>query len=180
MMTMNVNQRSVLLLNQGFQPLKIITLRDAVDLMLRGVVDKVDGIAARLQTPSTIFEVPSVLRLRHYVRAPSRRAVWSRRNILRRDNYTCAYCGVKPGDIRRGEKVDHADMTLDHIIPQDQGGGNTWGNTCAACRWCNHRKANRSPHQAGMKLLFEPKRPRSDYLIWAGELPVEWKIYLEI
>ena len=75
----------VLLLNASYEPLRVVSVRRAVGLLMRGVAEGVDGIAARLRTPSTVFEVPSVLRLRYYVRVPQRGAVWSRRSILARD-----------------------------------------------------------------------------------------------
>ena len=174
----NVNARTVLLLNASYVPLRPITVRDAVDLMMRGVADAVDGVAARLRTPGRVFEVPSVLRLRYYVNVPQRGAVWSRRSVMARDRYTCVYCGIVPGDERKGHTVKRVDFTVDHLIPRSKGGGNTWGNTACACKWCNHRKADRTPHEAGMKLLWEPKRPRVNYIVASGEIPEEWKIYI--
>ena len=169
----NVNARGVLLLNVGYQPIASITIRDAVDLMMRGVVDSVDGIAARLQTPSIVFEVPSILRLRYYVSVPQRKVRWSRRGILKRDNYTCIYCG-------KSKELHKSEFTVDHILPISQGGKDTWSNTACSCWKCNNRKANRTPHQAGMKMLWEPKRPRVNYLIASGDIPEEWKVYLRI
>lgn len=176
----NVNARAVLLLNASYIPLKPITIRDAVGLMMRGVVDAVDGVAARLRTPGTIFEVPSVLRLRYYVNVPQREAVWSRHGVISRDKYTCIYCGLQVGDKRKGRTLKRANFTVDHLTPRSKGGGNTWSNTACACYWCNHRKANRTPHEAGMKLLWEPKRPRTNYLVVDGDIPDEWKVYIRI
>jgi 5-methylcytosine-specific restriction endonuclease McrA len=174
----NVNARSVLLLNASYVPLGTVTIRDAVDLLMRGVVDAVDGVVARLRTPSTVFEVPSVVRLRYYVNVPHRTATWSRRAVLRRDDYTCIYCGVTVGDRHRGKVLSRADFTVEHLIPSSRGGDSTWSNTACACYWCNHRKADRTPHEAGMRLRWEPKRPRTNYLIVSGEIPEEWKIYI--
>ena len=176
----NVDARAVLLLNASYVPLKSITIRDAVDLMMRGVVDAVDGVAARLRTPGMVFEVPSVLRLRYYVNVPQRGAVWSRRGILNRDGYVCVYCGIEAGDKRKGQIVKRTDFTVDHLMPSSRGGENTWGNTACACYWGNHRKANRTPHEAGMKLLWEPKRPRTNYLVADGDIPDEWKVYIKV
>lgn len=176
----NVNARAVLLLNASYVPLKSITIRDAVDLMMRGVVDAVDGVAARLRTPRTVFEVPSVIRLRYYVNVPQRKATWTRRGVLARDGYTCVYCGVGVGYRRQGQTLKRTDFTVDHLVPKSKGGGNTWSNTACACYWCNHRKANRAPHEAGMKLLWEPKRPRTNYLVADGDIPDEWKMYIRI
>ncbi len=176
----NVNARSVLLLNASYAPLRTVTIRDAVDLMMRGVVDAVDGVAARLRTPTQIFEVPSIIRLRYYVNVPHRTATWSRRAVMRRDKWTCIYCGVTVGDKRGGKLLVGADFTIDHLMPSSRGGGNTWSNTACACYRCNHRKANRTPHEAGMRLLWEPKRPRTNYVIASGDIPEEWKVYIKV
>jgi 5-methylcytosine-specific restriction endonuclease McrA len=169
---------AVLLLNATYEPLRVIPVRRAVGLLMRGVVEGVGGVAARLHTPSTVFEVPSVLRLRYYVRVPQRGAVWSRHGVLKRDGYTCVYCGAGIGDRCRGRALTRADFTVDHLIPRSRGGSNTWGNTACACRWCNGRKGSRMPHEAGMRLLWEPKTPRVNYLTFSGEVPAEWRIYL--
>ena len=171
---------SILLLNATYEPLQVIPVRRAVGLLMRGVAEGVESVAARLRTPSTVFEVPSVLRLRYYVSVPRRGAVWSRRSILARDDYTCVYCGGRIGESRRSRVLTRADFTVDHLIPRSRGGGNTWGNTACACRWCNHRKANRTPHEAGMRLRWEPKMPRVNYVVASGEVPAEWRVYLRV
>jgi len=174
----------VLLLNVTYEPLRIIPIRRAVGLLMRDAVERVGGVAARLRTPNTVFEVPSVLRLRHYVHVPQRGAMWSRRSVLARDGYTCVYCGARIGDRRRGQIATRTDFTLDHLIPRSRGGGNSWSNTACACRWCNHRKADRTPHEAGMRLRWEPKMPRVSYVVVSGktsaQTPAEWKIYLRV
>ena len=170
----------VLLLNVTYEPMRTIPVRRAVGLLMRGVAESVDGIAARLRTPSTIFEVPAVIRLRYYVNVPRRGAVWSRRRILARDGYACIYCGARVGERHHGRALTRADFTVEHLIPLSRGGGNTWGNTACACHWCNHRKANRTPHEAGMRLRWEPKTPRVSYLVASGDVPAEWKTYLRV
>ena len=176
----NVNARSVLLLNASYVPLGTVTIRDAVDLLMRDVVDAVDGVAARLRTPSTIFEVPSIIRLRVYVNVPHRRAIWSRRAVVARDGSTCIYCGTGVGDSRRNKVLTRHDFTVDHIIPSSRGGRSTWGNTACACYWCNHRKADRTPTQAGLRLGWEPKRPRTNYVVASGDIPEEWRVYIQV
>ena len=175
----DVNARRVLLLNQSYLPLCIITIRDAVGLIMRGVVDTVEGTAAKLRTPSGHFHVPSILRVRHYVNVPHRTIQWSRRAVLARDDYTCAYCALSIGHITpEGHAAMSDSFTVDHVIPVSHGGKSTFGNTVCACYWCNHRKGSRDPHEAGMPLLIEPKRPRVDYLVISGNVPTEWKIYI--
>ena len=91
--------------------------------------------------------MPQVIRLCRYVRVPfRRRAPWSRRGVLVRDRHRCAYCG------RRA-------TTVDHVVPRSRGGGDTWLNTVASCAEDNHRKADRTPEQAGMPLLTQPFEP---------------------
>ena len=171
---------SVLLLNVTYEPLQMISIQRAVNLLLTGKVEAVEGTARRLRTPSTIFEVPSVIRLTRFVNVPQRNVSWSKRGILRRDSYTCIYCGVQPGETKHGRLLSREDFTVDHIIPRSRGGRNTWGNTACACYTCNQRKGSRIAHEAGMRLLFEPKRPRVNYLVVSGNVPDEWKKYFRI
>jgi 5-methylcytosine-specific restriction endonuclease McrA len=76
--------------------------------------------------------------------------VFSRRNIFRRDRYTCQYCG---------EQRALRDLTIDHVVPRSREGRSTWENCVVACVSCNSRKANRLPAEAGMRLNREPRRP---------------------
>jgi 5-methylcytosine-specific restriction endonuclease McrA len=107
--------------------------------------------------------------------------------VLKRDHYTCIYCGVKAGEKRNGPKplqvrrtLHPNQFTVDHLLPKSRGGMNTWVNTACACPDCNGRKNDRTPHEAGMSLRWEPKTPRVDYLVASGNVPEAWKFYLEI
>lgn len=108
---------------------------------------------------------PVIVRLNHWVEIPFRRAPdlhsrASRFDILRRDGWTCAYCGGFAG-------------TVDHIFPACRGGGWTWGNLVAACAGCNQDKADRTPDEAGMRLLFDP---RVDVRQYAGVQAEVWRM----
>lgn len=70
--------------------------------------------------------------------------------LFARDRNTCAYCGGQ---------FDSQHLTREHIIPQAQNGPNSWMNVVTACRGCNHRKADRTPEQAHMSLLYAPYVP---------------------
>ncbi|QMU78492.1 HNH endonuclease [Streptacidiphilus sp. PB12-B1b] len=140
--------RSALVLNAGYEPLAAVSLQRAVVLVLqdKALVEHAHPVY-RIRAASVELPVPRVIRLRRYVRVPFRqRAPWSRRGVLVRDGHRCAYCG------RRG-------TTIDHVQPRSRGGLDTWLNTVAACSGCNHRKADRTPDQAGMALLFTPFEP---------------------
>jgi 5-methylcytosine-specific restriction endonuclease McrA len=85
-----------------------------------------------------------------YNRLPTAAVAFSRRNIHKRDHWTCQYCGRQPGG---------AELTIDHVVPRSQGGVSTWENCVLACIDCNKHKADRTPAQARMKLHREPVRP---------------------
>lgn len=58
--------------------------------------------------------------------------------ILRRDNYTCRYCGASAPD---------ASLTVDHVIPVVLGGGDEPNNLVTACTDCNAGKSSTSPDE---------------------------------
>lgn len=155
-------------------------MRRALSLLMRDRVDAACTDALPLRGASTVLHIPRVLRLRRYVHVPQRGARWSRHAVLRRDKMTCIYCGVRPGGRVGKRTMATSDFTIDHILPRSRGGRNGWVNTACACSPCNNRKGDRLPHEAGMKLLWEPKTPRVDYLVASGELPEAWKLYLEL
>ncbi|MGH4027297.1 HNH endonuclease [Actinomycetota bacterium Odt1-20B] len=140
--------RDTLVLNASFEPLSTVTLHRAVVLVLqdKAVVEQAHP-GLRMRAAAVDIPVPRVIRLCRYVRVPFRRqAPWSRRGVLVRDQHRCAYCG------RRA-------TTVDHVVPRSQGGADSWLNTVASCSADNHRKANRTPEQAGMPLLRQPFEP---------------------
>jgi 5-methylcytosine-specific restriction endonuclease McrA len=96
------------------------------------------------------LRVPEVVCLTRYDRLPSSAVAFSRRNVAKRDHYTCQYCGAQPG---------RESITIDHVVPRSQGGVTCWTNCVAACVGCNARKADRTPEQAGMHLRHRPARP---------------------
>lgn len=171
---------AVLLLNASYEPLSVIPNQRAIALWLRGRVEAATDEAVPIRGGSQTLHLPTVLRLRRYVNVPQRGARWSRISVLRRDHYTCIYCGAQPGVWKSGRVLMRTDFTLDHIIPRSRGGLNSWGNTACACPLCNQRKGDRTPHEAGMKMLWEPKTPRVNYWVFAGDIPEAWKIYLEL
>jgi 5-methylcytosine-specific restriction endonuclease McrA len=161
----------VLLLNATYEPLSVLPLRRAAKLLLNERVEPVADDAIPLVSPERTLNVSRVLRLRFYVNVPRRNPpAWTRRRMLTRDNYTCAYCG---------KRCAESEATVDHVLPVSRGGRSSWGNTVTACWKCNQRKSNRLPHEAGMKLLIEPKLPRTRYVKAQGEVPAAWRLWLE-
>jgi len=175
-------QGRVLLLNGStWEPLSVITVPRAINLILAGKAVVVEQSGEFLRTIRDRFPIPSVIALRTYINVPRRRAHWSRRGVLIRDSFTCIYCSAQPGTIVRGKVLNKSDFTVDHIFPKSRGGKDQWTNTACACYSCNHRKGNRLPNEAGMRLLWEPKTPRTSYLVIAvGSGPDAWKQYIEL
>ena len=178
----NVLQHRVLLLNgSSWEPLAVITVQRAINLLLAEKAVVVEQTGKFLRTVRDQFEVPSVIALKTYINVPRRKSHWSRKGVLVRDNYTCIYCGVKLGSSQKGKVLTKKDFTIDHIIPRSKGGRDTWSNTACACAKCNHRKSDRLHNEAGMKLCWEPKTPRTSYLVIAlGSGPEVWKRYVEL
>lgn len=161
----------VLVLNASYEPLRIVSVRRAIILLLQNKAELVEAAAQRLRAQGATFEVPLVVRLVRYVAIPrTRRLPCSRRGVLTRDRETCQYCGVQPGRAR---------LTIDHVLPRAQGGTTTWENVVAACMECNRRKGNRTPHQAGMLLARAPHRPSyvAFALLGALERNDSWQKY---
>lgn len=179
---MSVLQGRVLLLNGStWEPLSVVTIPRAINLLLSGKADPVEDSGKKVRTINSEFPIPSVIALRRYINVPRRQAHWSRRGVLVRDDYTCIYCGTQAGQIQRGKVLTKSSFTVDHIVPKSRNGKDAWTNTACACEVCNHRKGSRLPNEAGMKLRWEPRMPRTSYLVIAvGTGPDVWKRYIEV
>lgn len=137
----------VLVLNASYEPLNITSWRRAVVLVLKEKAEQVEHNGKFVYRD---FPLPTVIRLRQYVRVPYKEIPLTRRNLLHRDSHTCQYCGHS-GD----------DLTLDHVMPRSRKGGDTWDNIVTACVRCNVKKGNRTPKEARMSLKQTPRRPYS-------------------
>lgn len=149
-------KKQVLLLNQDSTPLNIITISKAFKLVSKDKVwiDETQE-CYEVASVSKIVKIPKVLILKYYVKLPYKRATANRKNILRRDNYCCQYCGIDLCD---------KTATLDHITPKSKGGASTWVNLVTACKDCNLFKGNRTPKEAKMQLRSKPKEPSYGFL----------------
>ena len=170
---------AVLLLNITYEPIGVIALRRAVNLLRAEKAELVEAAPERvLRSPSRSEPFPSVLRLRRYVNVPQRGATWSRRGVLLRDRHACQYCG---------KQMTAREATIDHVLPQWQCRArgvraHTWSNTVACCAKCQARKGGRSMHEAGMRFhfpAFEPRTPRANYLVLSSGIAPEWRQYIE-
>jgi 5-methylcytosine-specific restriction endonuclease McrA len=160
-----------LLLDSSYRPIKIITWQRAVTLCLYGQVSVVESYDRMIRSPNMEMALPAVIALRQYIRMRPFRIRFSKRNVFARDGHTCQYCGCMPG-------ASH--LTLDHVVPQSRGGKSTWENSTTACEPCNHRKADRTPEEAGMVLRTKPFRPvpTTAGLLGSAAPPPQWEGYL--
>ncbi len=141
-------QEPVLVLNANFEPINVCSTRRAIGLIFGGKAAMVANGRGYIRTVKELIPRPSVIRLEAQVHRPRPRVKLTRREVFRRDNYTCQYCGRHDGG-----------LTVDHVLPRYQGGLHVWTNVVAACPACNHRKGGRSPEEAHMNLLHIPKEP---------------------
>jgi len=178
----SVLHRRVLQLNRNFQPVTTVSLRKAINKVIREqaviivppteecpgwqelawsdweLLKPLEGETV-LEAACRVFRIPEIIKCTTYGKVPYRKVKISRKAIFQRDKYTCMYCGKKPSVI---------DLTIDHIIPRCQGGKTDWLNVAIACVDCNRKKDDRTPEQAKMPLLKQPHYP--DYDILQGRM----------
>lgn len=160
---------TVLVLNQDYQPLSICSVQRSMKLLFLEKAELLhDDPEKELSTTRTSYQYPSVIRLRNYIRIPYTKVVLSRRNIMRRDKFSCQYCAKK------------SDLTIDHVLPKSRGGKDQWENLVTACEKCNVKKGNKTPQEAQMPLMRKPYRPIpiTFFREYNGNVQDPWKPYL--
>ncbi len=159
----------VLLLNQNYEPLTVVSAKKAIVLAFLQKVEIVERRARWVRAQHVAYPLPSIIRLICYVRIPHKRVELTRRNILKRDGYRCQYCGIAK-----------TPLTVDHVVPKNRGGIDSWENLVCACVRCNNKKGNRTPEMAHMPLRRQPRRPTHLFFIQhlIGVSEEGWKPYL--
>jgi hypothetical protein len=170
-------QTNVLVLNSSYVPIYVTNIKKSMRLLFKDkaeVISVEDGKFANYNFSSweevslfnkaawdkygkynyfehnkSVLGIPKIIRLTGYNKIPVKIKL-SRRNIILRDNHTCQYCN---------KKFALASLNIDHIQPKSKGGKNSWENLTCSCIKCNSHKRDRTPKQAGMKLLRQPKKP---------------------
>ncbi|MBK1853984.1 HNH endonuclease [Verrucomicrobiaceae bacterium 5K15] len=118
------------------------------------------------------LRVPTVIVLSRYADVPMHRPNFSARTLWLRDGGRCQYTGRL---LRKDEG------NIDHVIPQSRGGETSWENCVLSCRKINTRKADRTPAEAGLRLLRRPETPRAVpvTLTLHNQHNIEdWKVFL--
>ena len=138
------------LLNADYSFLNMVHWKRAFCLLAKGKVEVVRETQQTIRNSSgQVFKVPAVMRLIKLIRTIYRaRVAFTKRNVLVRDRFHCAYCGT------RKEK-----LSVDHIIPKSRGGQTNFENCVAACKACNRKKGSRTPNEAKMYLNLKAFQP---------------------
>jgi 5-methylcytosine-specific restriction endonuclease McrA len=150
----DILSRSVVVFSQNYLPLSRVNIKRAIILLVTGKAEPLDLLETTgtaywpVHSPTYVLQVPEYIRLT----VTGTERIWkvppvNRREVLRRDNHACQYCG----------STKH--LTLDHVLPRSKGGPHTWDNVVAACERCNAFKGDRTPLQAGMSLRSQPRAP---------------------
>jgi 5-methylcytosine-specific restriction endonuclease McrA len=165
----------VLVLNRLWQAVNVIGARRAFALLSRGhahvvhqedddfrtfsMLDWIDFSADHpprelleaVHTPTRTIRLPKVILLTFFDKLPCKELKLTRNNVFERDKNTCQYCA---------RAMPREQLNLDHVIPRTHGGKTTWENIVCSCVRCNTRKSNRLPHEASMRLIRKPSRPK--------------------
>lgn len=168
-MTNCILSQPTLVLNRSWVAIDTTSVLDALRLIVKGAAlavrpdtyeahgfDSWANLAVEpdephVRTVRLRIRVPEVIALTRYNGVPLHSVTFTRRNLFKRDHYTCRYCGAQPGT---------EELTIDHVVPRSRGGVGTWENCVLACVECNHHKADRTPDEAGLRLRRKPEAPR--------------------
>lgn len=189
----------VLVLNKLYMALRVISAKRAFSLLARDLAEVIHVDSGQylsydfeswaelsalreqfnhdhydwVRTVRLEIAVPKVIRLFGYDRVPQQQVKLNRRNLFARDRNQCQYCG---------HRFPTSELSIDHVLPRAQGGGDNWENLVCACVRCNARKGGRTPEQARMSLVRKPVRPRRNPMITlrlGNEKYASWKAFLD-
>jgi len=160
----------VLLLNQSYEPISILSWQKAIRLVILNKVEILREYDKSIRSKFLIFKMPAVIRLLNTFRRPRKKVKFNKLNVLARDSWHCQYCH---------QPFNTNELTFDHLIPRSKGGKTTWLNIITCCSECNSKKGNRTPQEAGMRLRKQPTIP--DWIpifsktLSRKEIPEMWK-----
>jgi 5-methylcytosine-specific restriction endonuclease McrA len=163
---------SVLLLDNTYEPIRIVGWTTAMRLVFQGKAEIVEVSAQEVRSASQSWNVPSVIRQTGKWKRKGE-VQFSRINIYMRDAWTCQYCAKKKAA---------KELTFDHVQPTSRGGKTSWTNIVTACRKCNLGKADKTPEEAKMKLLKKPEKPSwlpQQMVIRVKDIPKQWEPYVD-
>jgi len=173
-------QKKVLVLNKSWVAVGSISLKRAITLVFSTykdgeskakIVDPVNDFQLftwndwsqfipkddedSISSSNFVFRIPEIIVLGRYNKLPNRKVYFNRRNLYRRDRFTCQYCE---------RKLDSSELTIDHVIPRSRGGKSNWTNCVLACNKCNTKKGSSLLSEIGLSLIRKPFKPKFNML----------------
>ncbi len=139
-----------LVLDQGYQPHRIISWQRAVCMLFDGKVEIVEEYDDDIRSVSLTIKMPAVVRLLRKLSGRKRAIKFSRINVATRDDFRCQYCSGR---------FPLKKLTYDHVVPRCRGGKTSWENIVMACYDCNGKKGKLTPDEAGLQLRKTPVKP---------------------
>jgi len=138
------------LLNADYTFLNMVDWKRAMCLIAKDKVQVLRQSDRIIRTAEGVaVKVPLVMKLIKLIRKLYlNRVPFSKKNVLVRDGFKCAYCGN-----------NNQRLTIDHIIPKSRNGKTSFENCVASCKPCNNTKGGRTPSEAGMYLKVKPFQP---------------------
>jgi len=170
-----------LVLNQGYEPVRVVNWERAITMVYLDKAMVLDNYPVQVHSAHQSHHVPAVIWLRRNVMWLGRKAKrpppdvkFTRFYVYARDGWRCQYCG---------EQLPASVLTFDHVLPRAQGGRTTWTNIVTCCGPCNQEKGDRTPVEAGMQLLRQPREPRWLPALLVKSLsdtsiPAQWDTYI--
>lgn len=182
-----------------YRPHEIVDWKDAVTAMFKGKIEvlvQYDEVIAHIDrhtlatfpelrralrqvigtdAESLDVKVPAVAILRRRVGKTKTGVKFSKINVCLRDDFRCQYCTTK---------LPMSKLNYDHVLPRSRGGKTTWENVVMACYPCNSDKANKTPDEAGLRLLAVPVKPKvlpmNEPLMESRQVPPEWEPFVRV
>lgn len=159
----------ILLLNIGYQPISTVSRRKGIDLV-------------KFRNKAEVIESyedgsPAVIRLTVKTPDPykwlgrAENARYVKNIVFQRDDFTCVYCGYR--------SIFKKKLTIDHVLPKSRGGSSAYNNCVTACHSCNNYKDCKTPEEAGMRILYQPKSQKIG-INYLKDIPKEWSIFLPL
>jgi 5-methylcytosine-specific restriction endonuclease McrA len=151
---------------EGEDYIRPVTWEEWITLPIREQDEAVHTVRGPIRVPTVIVAV-------NYAKVPKKRPKLCARTIRERDGNRCQYTGrlLRPDE-----------GSLDHVVPRSRGGKDVWENLVWSAKDVNQRKADRLPHEAGLKLLSTPSTPKEmpamAFIRNSHEI-ADWKLFVK-
>lgn len=176
-----------LVLNKSWTAIHVTFVKRALIMLYAGVVRVVDVETFELhdfeswankyedcedvRTPHGGIKTPEVVVLVKFNRVPKIDVSFTKRNVYRRDNFICQYCG---------DNLGSNNLSIDHVVPISKGGESSWENCVLACLRCNNIKGDLTLEESGMRLKNSPKAPHWFQVLLASKFRKEsWEKFIK-